>query len=220
MQNYRPLRIAFLAFGLALIGLLSAFGVAVASAQTAEKSTAPPHAASIPAAGSNDIAALLAQLKKILAAVKGQIDAKQLPTLKSVQLNLQTGIKREADGSLGIFIFTVGASASDQTVQMLNITLTPPTVPATVEATVPDFNRELAQAIIGAAESVATALKSDPEPKLVLQSLEASINFTYENVIQGGIDTAKLLPITVDLAGKVTPTAAQRAVLTFEKVGS
>jgi hypothetical protein len=215
----KPLRIAFLALGLAVVVSLSAFSSAVAFAQSAGKSTAPAQRASISTARSDDIAALLAQLRKVLVAVKGQIDAKQLPTLKSVQLNLQTGIKKQADGSLGIFLFTIGATASDETVQTLNITLTPPTGSAGPEAAVPDFNRELAEAIIGAAESVAAALKSDTEPRLVLTSLEASINFTYENLIQGGVDTAKLLPITIDLAGKIAPTAAQKAVLTFEKSG-
>jgi hypothetical protein len=203
MLNIRVLRIGLLAFGLSVSPLSGYSGAA--SAQTAK---------------SDDISALLAQLRKVLVAVQGEISAKKLPALKSVQLNLQTGMKRDVDGSVGIFIFTVGASASDQTVQTLNITLTPPPAPSALApagSTVPDFNKEFAQAIISAAESVAVALKSGAEPKLVLGSLEASINFTYENVVQGGINTAKLLPITLELTGKVTPSAAQKVVLTFGK---
>jgi hypothetical protein len=55
--------------------------------------------------------------------------------------------------------------------------------------------------------------------EIVVGTLEASIDFTYENTIEGSVSTAKLSPITAELTGKITPSAEQKAILTFEKPG-
>src|SRR5579863_5661484 len=117
MYNNRNLRIAVLTAS--LVGGIVL--IAGASAQSAPK---PAGHRGVPVATKhNDIETLLTQVRKVLVAVKGEIDAKKLPSLKSVQLNLQTGTKKELDGSIGIFIVTLGGSTSNQTVQTLNITL-------------------------------------------------------------------------------------------------
>jgi hypothetical protein len=170
-----------------------------------------------------DIPLLLGQLRTVLIAVQGEIKKQNLPVLKSVQINLETGLIDTVNGKVAIII-SVGDTVTNETVQSLKITLTPPPPPPPAQAQLLagsiNFPKEFAKAIISAAESVNSALKSSAEPKLVLNSLSASIKFTFKNTVQAGIDTGTLLPITIQAGGSVTPSTTQEAVLTFEKPGS
>ena len=176
------------------------------------------HTADPNAAGSPDVEQLLNQLRKTLIQVQGEIAARRLPDLKSVQLNLQTGIKITGGGKITFFVVSLGDTITSDKVQTLKITLTPPKVTSAPVSGIQDFSTEFANAIIAVSETIAKS--SMEKPELKLSNLSASIKFVSETKMGGGVQKVQLLPVSVDLGGNVTPTTTHEAVLNFGSSGT
>lgn len=165
------------------------------------------------AADSPDVEQLLKQLRSTLIMVQGEIATKRLPELKSVQINLQTGIKSTGGGKITFFVISVGDTITSDRTQTFKITLTPPKVTSSQVGATPDFSKDFANAIIAVAETIARS--SGQKPELKLTNLSASIKFVSTSTIEGGITKVQLLPVSVDLGGSITPTNTHEAVLSF-----
>jgi Trypsin-co-occurring domain 2 len=165
------------------------------------------------AADSPDVEQLLKQLRSTLIKVQGEIATQRLPELKSVQIDLQTGIKTTGGGKITFFVVSIGDTITRERVQSFKITLTPPKVTSTQVAATQDFSRDFANAIIAVAETIARS--SGQKPELKLTSLSASIKFVSNSTIEGGVTKVQLLPVSIDLGGSVTPTNTHEAVLNF-----
>ena len=168
----------------------------------------PMFAADLP-----DVEQLLKQLRSTLIMVQGEIATKRLPELKSVQINLQTGIKSTGGGKITFFVISVGDTITSDRTQTFKITLTPPKVTSSQVGATPDFSKDFANAIIAVAETIARS--SGQKPELKLTNLSASIKFVSTSTIEGGITKVQLLPVSVDLGGSITPTNTHEAVLSF-----
>jgi Trypsin-co-occurring domain 2 len=171
---------------------------------------------------SSDFDTILQQVRTVLLSVQKQLKTSQLPPLKSVDISLQTGITQTVGGQITIFVITIGGQTSDVTTQTMKFTLTPPTATgAAIEDAIasapPNFSAQFSAAIVAAAVAADNALSNEPEPKLGLDTFTADIKFTVENTLQGGVNTLTLLPINLQVNGKVTPTNTHEAVLTFAK---
>jgi hypothetical protein len=184
--------------GAMLVGLLTSTLGSVALAQTA---TSP------------DVDQLLTQVKATLIRVQSEITAQKLPPLKSVQLNLQTAIKTTVGGKIVFFVISLGDTVSSEKAQTLKITLKPPETKSLSAVSITGFSKELAAAIISVAETIDRA--SAQKPVLNLTNLSASIKFVSETNVEGGIAKVQLLPISIDLGGKITPTNTHEVVLEF-----
>ena len=165
------------------------------------------------AADSPDVEQLLKQIRSTLIMVQGEIATKRLPELKSVQINLQTGIKSTGGGKITFFVISVGDTITSDRTQTFKITLTPPKVNSSQVGATPDFSKDFANAIIAVAETIARS--SGQKPELKLTNLSASIKFVSTSTIEGGITKVQLLPVSVDLGGSITPTNTHEAVLSF-----
>jgi hypothetical protein len=162
---------------------------------------------------SPDVDQLLNQLRATLVRVQGEIASRKLPELKSVEINLQTGIKSSGGGKITFFVISLGDTISSERTQSLKITLTPPKVSSTQVAGTKDFSQEFANAIIAVAETISKS--AEQSPKLNLTSLSASLKFVSESKLEGGVTKVQLLPVSFDLGGSVTPTNTHEAVLNF-----
>src|SRR5262245_25253658 len=149
------------------------------------------------AAGSPDVEQLLKQLRSTLIKVQGEIAQQKLPELKSVEINLQTGIKTTAGGKITFFVISIGDTVTRERAQTFKMTLTPPKVTSSQVAANPDFSRDFANAIIAIAETIAKS--SGQKPSLKLSNLSASIKFVSESTMQGGVEKVQLLPVSIDL---------------------
>lgn len=165
------------------------------------------------AAGSPDVEQLLKQLRSTLIKVQGEIAQQKLPELKSVEINLQTGIKTTAGGKITFFVISIGDTVTRERAQTFKMTLSPPKVTSSQVAANPDFSRDFANAIIAIAETIAKS--SGQKPSLKLSNLSASIKFVSESTMQGGVEKVQLLPVSIDLGGTVTPTNTHEAILNF-----
>jgi hypothetical protein len=165
------------------------------------------------AADSPDVEQLLKQLRSTLIMVQGEIATQRLPGLKSVQINLQTGIKSSGGGKITFFVISLGDTITSDRTQTFNITLTPPKVTTSKVAATPDFSKDFANAIIAVAQTI--AMSSGQKPALKLTNLSASIKFVSTSSIEGGITKVQLLPVSVDLGGNITPTNTHEAILNF-----
>jgi Trypsin-co-occurring domain 2 len=184
--------------GAVLAGLMTSTLGSIASAQTA---TSP------------DVDQLLTQIKATLIKVQSEITAQKLPPLKSVQLNLQTAIRTSAGGKIVFFVISLGDTVSSEKAQTLKITLKPPEAKFLSAVPTIGFSKELAGAIIAVAETIARS--SAQKPVLNLTNLSASIKFVSETNVEGGIAKVQLLPISIDLGGKITPTNTHEVTLEF-----
>ena len=174
---------------------------------------------------SSDFDQILKQIRSVLLTVQSKLKTDQLPPLKNVQLSLQTGVTRTAGGQITIFVITIGGATSSETTQVMKFTLIPPQptaqelAKALAEAT-PNFSTEFSSAIIAAALAADTALSKQQTPPLELGNFTAGIKFTIQNTLQGGLNTLTLLPVNLQLSGRVTPTNTHEIVLTFEKAAT
>jgi hypothetical protein len=174
-------------------------------------------AAGTDAARAPDVQQLLKQLKSTLIKVQGEIAAKRLPELKSVQITLQTGIKEVGGGKITFFVVSLGDTLTSDRIQTLKMTLIPPKVSSAQVSELKDFSEELANAIIAVSETIGASSAEGPE--LNLSSLSASVKFVSESKMEGGVLKVQLLPVSFDLSGNITPTNTHEAVLNFGATG-
>jgi hypothetical protein len=172
---------------------------------------------------SSDFDDILKQVRSVLLSVQAKLKTAKLPPLKSVEIDLQTGVTTTVGGQITIFVITIGASTSNQTAQTMKFVLTPPTVGAAelataiAQSTTPNFSAQFSAAIIAAAQAADAALANQQNPALELNTFTADIKFTIEPTVQGGVNTLTLLPVNLQANAKVTPTNTHEAVLTFAK---
>jgi hypothetical protein len=153
---------------------------------------------------------VLSNIQQTLIKIRDAVDADSLPTLQSVNLDIQASIVREANGQIKVVILEVGGHGSIKTTQEIKLTLAPPSPGdrSKVSASV----APLADAIIEAARAV--KLAASREPPLHLAKLEATIAFAVEKGVSGS-GGFRIVPITVDLGGKVAQSDSQKITLTF-----
>jgi hypothetical protein len=157
---------------------------------------------------------VLSSVQQTLIKIRDAAQTDSLPALQSVELDVRASLVREGSGSVKLVILELGARTSEETTQEIKLTLVPPgsgDKSKTGASVAP-----LADAIVEAARAAKRAATGDPP--LHLAKLEATIAFAVEKGASGS-GGFQLLPITVDLGGKVKQSNIQRITLTFGKAG-
>lgn len=156
---------------------------------------------------------LLTEVQKTLIRVRDGTEEYDLPPLNKVTLQLKSSLVEVAKGKVSLFIIEFGANVSEEAVQSIMIELTPPS--SGDAANVSNISDALADSIISTAVAVKNAEKG--EPPLELSKLIATVRFVVSSDGEGGVKL-KLLPITVDIGGKVKSVATQEIILEFSKL--
>jgi hypothetical protein len=155
---------------------------------------------------------VLSSVQQTLIKIRDVTETDSLPALQSVELDVRASLVREGGGAVKVVILELGTHASAETTQEIKLTLAPPRPGDRSE--VARSVAPLADAIIEAARAARKAATRDPP--LHLAKLEATIAFAIEKDASGS-GGFRLLPITVDLGGKVQQSDIQRIALTFGK---
>lgn len=171
----------------------------------------------------SDFDEILKQLRSVVLTVQKKLNTKALPPLKSVEVDLQTGVTTTIGGQITIFVITIGASTANTTAQTMKFNLTPPKLAADqlavafTESKTPNFSAQFSAAIIAAAQAAEIALANAQKPALDLNSFTADIKFTIENTGQLGGNSLTFLPVNLQASAKIDPTTIHEAILTFAK---
>lgn len=151
---------------------------------------------------------LLSEIQKTLIIVQNDAASKNLPELESVTLNLSAELIKGAGGAINLFIVSIGADVSKESVQSITMKLTPPKAGKGKEKG--KISEPLANAILSAAAGAASA-----KEMLELSELKASIKFAVEVTGDGGIKFT-LLPITGEIKGKVSEKTTQEIIIFYK----
>jgi hypothetical protein len=158
------------------------------------------------------VAQMIGEVQRALRIVKSKSQAESLPELKKVDIVLHTVLGKGVSGGLQFLIITIGGKVSDEEVQKMELTLSPPKADAAPEATPSKFAEALAQAILAAARDAKVALSG--EPQLKLGKLVATMSFAVkkEGNVGGGL---VFLPITLNFGLSLSKAQTHTAMLTF-----
>jgi hypothetical protein len=155
---------------------------------------------------------LLTEVQKTLVRVNTSIEKDQLPPLNKISLKLKNTLVTKADGKVSLYIVQLGATVTKDTVQEINLELKPPKPADAVS--VQSIEDTLATAIIEAAKSAHKAAQR--KPPLRLSKLTATIRFVVRAEGSGGVKF-KLLPVTINLGGKVKDVSTQQIIIEFKR---
>lgn len=156
---------------------------------------------------------LLNQVQRALINVQNEANELKLPELQSVKLQLSTQFLGEVKGKINLYIVSFGAGISEESVQTLSLTLTPPKPLTKLSVAANDFSKGLASAIISASRAVKNA--GNREPKLLLKELSAKIKFIVKKEGNGGVNFL-ILPVSVELGGGVKSAETHEITVTFK----
>lgn len=155
---------------------------------------------------------LLTNVQKSLLRVRDIVADEELPPLQNVTLRLKSSLVKEANGKISLFIVEFGANVAEEAVQEIKLELGPPR--DSDEGEVAGEDDALAEAIISSAKAVQKA--SSRQPPLHLRKLTATVRFVVSSDAGGGVKFL-IMPVTLDLGGKVKSIATQEVVLVFGK---
>lgn len=158
---------------------------------------------------------LIGEVQVGIAEAQKDLADNRIPLLKSVTLNLVAEAQREGGGSIGLFIVTFGKKWERELSQEIEVTLEPPSSARSMklgkQMPVAD---QLAAAIVAAGRGVQQA-RMNKEIPLVASALKVVLSFVVKADTSGG-GKIEILPVTVDLAGKLASSATQKITVLFE----
>jgi hypothetical protein len=158
---------------------------------------------------------LIGEVQVGLAKAQKDLADNRIPLLKSVTLNLVAEAQREGGGSIGLFIVTFGKKWQRDLSQEIEVTLKPPSSIHSMklgkEAPVAD---QLAAAIVAAGRGVQQARMNEKIP-LVASALKVVLSFVVKGDTSGG-GKIEIVPVTVELSGKLANSATQKITVLFE----
>ncbi len=200
-----------------VVSAISIMSLMAAGGGALSANARPPE--SMPGKNSSDqdvtkvqIEQLLSQIQKTLQIVQNATVADpsiKLPQLESVTLNLSAELIKGAGTTINLYIVSFGAELSKETTQSITMQFKPPTPVRSTERA-EEISDSLAKAILSAARGAVSA-----EPMLHLTELKASIKFVVGEGREGGLKFT-LLPITVEMKGKVSQATTQEIIVSFK----
>jgi len=158
---------------------------------------------------------LIGEVQLGLAKAQKELDANRIPLLKSVTLNLVAEAQKQGGGRIGLFIVTLGKKWRGDLSQEIEVTLKPPSpthpIKVASEVSVAD---QLAAAIVSAGRGVQQA-RLNKEVPLIASALKVVLSFVVKGDTSGGAKI-EIVPVTVDLSGKLANSATQKITVVFE----
>ena len=157
---------------------------------------------------------LLAEIQNTLIHVQQLSEDDSLPSLNSVKLSLQTAFTGSTGAKINLFIITLGAEISKENVQQLDITLIPPKPGQKDKVSDQSFSKELASAIVNAANIMKKA--RDRKPPLEMKNLTATLKFVVKKSGEASA-TFALIPLSPSLGGKINQSEIQTIIFSYGK---
>lgn len=139
-----------------------------------------------------------------------------LPGLKHVKLELNTGFDKEGKLKINLFFLEIGGGASASESQSIKLTMTPPstdTPKAMLEKGPDKLTAQLSKLIKAAAEGVVGAGNS--RIPLEATGLEIALKFGVTKKASGGA-SFDIAPVTVGVGGGVNLAQVQTIMLVFK----
>ena len=162
-----------------------------------------------------EIDQILAQVQTGLMMAQKEVHGKSLPKLETVTLILETEFKYGTGGKLNLFVISFGQRVENTKAQKLTLKLEPPKPPFKEPIAAEDegkLSKELANAIVVAAQGVSNA--QNREPPLKLAKLDAELHFIIKQEAEGS-GKFELLPVSVEFKGDIKETALQTIKISF-----
>jgi len=156
---------------------------------------------------------LLNQVQAALITVQDTADSDKLPKLDSVTLKLSAQFVTKGSGKVDLYVLSFGTEISEAATQSISLKLTPPEPGTPKPSSADDISKPLANAILSAARGAAKAKKT--KPILNLTELTASFKFVVDTSGSGGVKFT-IVPVTVEIGGKVSKAATQEIIVTFK----
>jgi hypothetical protein len=144
--------------------------------------------------------------------IRVRADAASELRLKSATLTLQAAVSVDAEGKVSLWVVSLGGGVSKEATQTITIELKPPEGGDSLEASA--TSDALASAILSSYGAVSSAEAASPP--LRLEELRAGVKFVIAKEAGGGVDF-KMLPISVEISGKVSESNVQEIELVFCK---
>ena len=154
---------------------------------------------------------LLTELQRTLVRVRDASNEEDLPPLTKATLNLKSVLNEEAGGEVSLFVIQLGSKVEKAAVQEIRLELGPPHDSDRSPAS--SASDLLADAIIQSTKAVKRA--RDGTPPLHLHKLTAAVRFVLSSDT-GANAGFNILPVTVQLGGKVETQAVQELIVEFE----
>jgi hypothetical protein len=142
------------------------------------------------------------------------------PDLSSITITLATDTSKDASGKIKLFIFTIGGGPSSDATSTITVQMKPPTQKAApnIQGVNPaTLKFALAQAIVAAQVAFNEARQINDELKTTLRTnkVQVEVKFTVKKQIQGGVDTATLLPVELSAIGTYSKSEIQTVALAY-----
>lgn len=150
-------------------------------------------------------------------------NVKGFPDLTNVTISVSGTAAKSADGKVTFLVFSVGPSVEFDKAMTVDVKLNAPSTTNKVAASAfseADLKTSLAKAINAAKVAylqVQTSLATAPALAKLIPSVDLEVKFTVQKTIQGGVTIAKILPIGLEIDGKVAATQVQSVKLSFGK---
>jgi hypothetical protein len=142
------------------------------------------------------------------------------PDLSSITVTLATDTSKDASGKVKLLIFTIGGGPSTDSSSTLTVQMKPPTEKPTpnVQGVNPaTLKSALAGALLAAQQAFNQARQVNDQLNTSLRTnkVQVEVKFTVKKVVEGGIDTATLLPIGLSATGKYSKSQIQTVTLAY-----
>jgi len=193
---------------LTILLLLSSLGYALAQEE-------PPDQKGL------EIENLITEIQKGLANAQMGLRDASIPLLTSVTLDLIAEAKVEKNGTINLFIVTIGKRWEKILSQEIKIKLIPPLPPPPesmltkggIRVAIPSVSDQLTAAIISAGKGVQKAGSNSALP-LVASKFEVTLKFGLTRTMTGEINF-QILPFTVAIGADAAKTSAQTITVTY-----
>src|ERR1700687_183755 len=140
------------------------------------------------------------------------------PELAGVTIELKADRTKEAGGEVKLLIFTIGSKRSSEGTTSLTLELKPPTAgkATTLSSTeIENFKHALAKQIQLAQLAFLQAEKASEYLKT--NKVELQVGFALKWEVEGGVDTAKLIPVELKGTGKLEQAKTHTIKLAYVK---
>jgi hypothetical protein len=150
-------------------------------------------------------------------------NVKGFPDLTNVTLSVSGTAAKSVGGKVTFLVFSFGPSVEFDNAMTLNVKLNAPSTTSRIELSAfseTELKTALARAINAAKVAylqVVTALASAPTLSKLIPSVDFEVKFTVQKSISGGVTIANILPIGLEVNGKVAATQVQSVKLSFGK---
>ena len=146
-------------------------------------------------------------------------NVKGFPELKKAVLELSSTVTKEGEAKFKFLIFSIGGSKGSDAGVTLSLEMTVPSTSGAIEPSSVnpmDLKYALARAINQAKVAWVQA-NQQAIGKLKPTTIDVEVKFAIRKSASGGVDTAELLPVGLELTGKIAREETHSVKLTFGK---